>query len=279
MTAPTLYHHFGDADGWSAPRSTAASRNFLPGRSRGPPPPHPEADLAEGWDDYVAFARERPRLYAAMIARVFRRRGRASGGGRPRPSCPRETRRARRGRRSCASRSGCSRSPVGDGSFRGNALCLALLRHPRRLRHRRAKGERRRAFSSTPLKGSRPWLCSSPAGKRLSGQQDCAEPDRGRRSGLRAVALGSRRRGAGGARGRARARRPRTARRLRLPPIRAVVHAAAHFRLAGPRAPFFRTNVEGTRALIAAARAAKAAPSGSSSSVRRASSWTITARS
>jgi nucleoside-diphosphate-sugar epimerase len=45
---------------------------------------------------------------------------------------------------------------------------------------------------------------------------------------------------------------------LALPPIRAVVHAAAHFRLAGPRAPFFRTNVEGTRALIAAARAAGA---------------------
>src|ERR1700733_13216066 len=41
---------------------------------------------------------------------------------------------------------------------------------------------------------------------------------------------------------------------LALPPIRAVVHAAAHFRLAGPRAPFFRTNVEGTQALLKAAQ-------------------------
>ena len=45
-------------------------------------------------------------------------------------------------------------------------------------------------------------------------------------------------------------------RRIRLPSADAVVHAAAHFRLAGPRRPFFKTNVEGTRALIAAARKA-----------------------
>ena len=43
---------------------------------------------------------------------------------------------------------------------------------------------------------------------------------------------------------------------LELPPADVVVHAAAHFRLAGPRAPFFRTNVDGTRALLTAARKA-----------------------
>ena len=31
----------------------------------------PVQDLMEGWDDYVAFARERPRLYAAMTARLL----------------------------------------------------------------------------------------------------------------------------------------------------------------------------------------------------------------
>jgi len=47
-------------------------------------------------------------------------------------------------------------------------------------------------------------------------------------------------------------------RKLKLPALDGVVHAAAHFRLAGPRRPFFRTNVEGTRALLAASRKAGA---------------------
>lgn len=40
---------------------------------------------------------------------------------------------------------------------------------------------------------------------------------------------------------------------LSLPAIDAVVHAAAHFRFAGPNAPYFRTNVAGTAALLEAA--------------------------
>jgi nucleoside-diphosphate-sugar epimerase len=46
--------------------------------------------------------------------------------------------------------------------------------------------------------------------------------------------------------------------RLGLPVVDAVVHAAAHFRLAGPRAPYFRTNVAGTQALLRATREAGA---------------------
>lgn len=45
---------------------------------------------------------------------------------------------------------------------------------------------------------------------------------------------------------------------LSLPAIDAVVHAAALFRFSGPRAPFFRTNVDGTAALLKAAEAAGA---------------------
>ena len=45
---------------------------------------------------------------------------------------------------------------------------------------------------------------------------------------------------------------------LALPPIDAVVHAAALFRFSGPRAPFFRTNVDGTKALLKAAETAGA---------------------
>lgn len=42
------------------------------------------------------------------------------------------------------------------------------------------------------------------------------------------------------------------------PPVETVVHAAAHFRLAGPRGPYFETNVEGTRHLLSVARQAGA---------------------
>lgn len=45
---------------------------------------------------------------------------------------------------------------------------------------------------------------------------------------------------------------------LALPAIDAVVHAAALFRFSGPREPFFRTNVDGTAALLNAADAAGA---------------------
>jgi nucleoside-diphosphate-sugar epimerase len=44
-----------------------------------------------------------------------------------------------------------------------------------------------------------------------------------------------------------------------LPAVEAVVHAAAYFRFAGPRAPYFRANVNGTRALLTAAQKAGAA--------------------
>ena len=46
---------------------------------------------------------------------------------------------------------------------------------------------------------------------------------------------------------------------LSLPEIEAVVHAAAYFRFAGPRSPYFPANVEGTRALLRAAQDAGAA--------------------
>lgn len=45
---------------------------------------------------------------------------------------------------------------------------------------------------------------------------------------------------------------------LQLPVINAVVHAAAYFRFAGPREPYFKANVEGTKALLRAAEKAGA---------------------
>lgn len=71
VTAPTLYHHFGSADGLL---SAAVSRGFdlfLARKTARPTVDDPTADLLDGWDDYVAFAKERPHLYAAMTARML----------------------------------------------------------------------------------------------------------------------------------------------------------------------------------------------------------------
>ncbi|WP_428662977.1 NAD-dependent epimerase/dehydratase family protein [Reyranella sp.] len=43
---------------------------------------------------------------------------------------------------------------------------------------------------------------------------------------------------------------------MAMPTVEAVIHLAAHFHFAGPRAPYFHVNVDGTKALLTAAQAA-----------------------
>lgn len=71
VTAPTLYHHFGDADGLISAAIERGFDEFLARKVALPRANDRAVDLLAGWDDYVAFARGRPRLYAAMIARVL----------------------------------------------------------------------------------------------------------------------------------------------------------------------------------------------------------------
>lgn len=71
LSAPTLYHHFGSADGMLDAAIAEAFRQYL---SRKPvTDSHNDsiAELVECWDDYVLFAAERPRLYAAMQSRLL----------------------------------------------------------------------------------------------------------------------------------------------------------------------------------------------------------------
>lgn len=68
---PTLYHHFGSADGLLSAAITDAFEQFLRDKTAASQSPDPEASLREGWDDYVRFAAERPRLYATMLARLL----------------------------------------------------------------------------------------------------------------------------------------------------------------------------------------------------------------
>lgn len=71
VKAPTLYHHFGSVDGLLSAAITEAFEQFLVSKKAAIQSLDPVVALAEGWDDYVRFAAERPRLYAAMMARVL----------------------------------------------------------------------------------------------------------------------------------------------------------------------------------------------------------------
>ncbi len=71
VKAPTLYHHFGDADGLISAAAELGFEQFLKRKLTRAPANDPAVDLMEGWDDYLAFARERPKLYLAMTARHF----------------------------------------------------------------------------------------------------------------------------------------------------------------------------------------------------------------
>jgi AcrR family transcriptional regulator len=73
VTAPTLYHHFHSADGLLSAAITEAFEQFLARKKAAATAPSPDAETAlrRGWDDYVRFAAERPRLYAAMTARML----------------------------------------------------------------------------------------------------------------------------------------------------------------------------------------------------------------
>ena len=71
VTAPTLYHHYGSADGLLSAAMTAAFAQFLASKKAAVRSSDPVTVLREGWNDYVRFAAARPRLYAAMMGRVL----------------------------------------------------------------------------------------------------------------------------------------------------------------------------------------------------------------
>lgn len=71
VSAPTLYHHFGNADGILSAALAEAFQQFLQSKRAAEHSSDPVTVLIEGWDDYVRFAAARPRLYAAMLSRVL----------------------------------------------------------------------------------------------------------------------------------------------------------------------------------------------------------------
>jgi AcrR family transcriptional regulator len=71
VTAPTLYHHYGSANGLLSAAIAEAFKQFLEIKRAALQSTDPIGVLREGWNDYVRFAAARPRLYAAMMSRFL----------------------------------------------------------------------------------------------------------------------------------------------------------------------------------------------------------------
>lgn len=66
ITAPTLYHHFGDKAGLLQKLAGRELTAFFAHKRSARPSEDPVADLMQGWDDWIAFARQHSPLVAAL---------------------------------------------------------------------------------------------------------------------------------------------------------------------------------------------------------------------
>jgi AcrR family transcriptional regulator len=66
VKAPTLYHHFGDKQGLLDAVVTDAFERYLAAKRALRATGDPVADVRQGWDAHVAFARANPSLYRLM---------------------------------------------------------------------------------------------------------------------------------------------------------------------------------------------------------------------
>lgn len=67
VTAPTLYHHFGDKEGLLRAMVARGITEFLTLKRANRQTQDPLADLRRGWNVWIAFAFERPNLFRLMI--------------------------------------------------------------------------------------------------------------------------------------------------------------------------------------------------------------------
>ncbi len=66
VTAPTLYHHFGDKQGLMQAVAERKMLAFFSGKRQQPETEDPGADLLRGWDQWLDFARQNPALVAVL---------------------------------------------------------------------------------------------------------------------------------------------------------------------------------------------------------------------
>ena len=68
--APTLYHHYGDKNGLLDALVAKGVKAFLKRKQAVADTADASADLVAGWQDFIAFALERPQLFRLMVQRV-----------------------------------------------------------------------------------------------------------------------------------------------------------------------------------------------------------------
>src|SRR5215469_4026719 len=67
VTAPTLYHHFGDRAGLLNALVSRGIADFMSRKRLNHTTNDPLADLRRGWDGWIEFAVARPRLFGLMV--------------------------------------------------------------------------------------------------------------------------------------------------------------------------------------------------------------------
>jgi len=67
VTAPTLYHHFGEKEGLLRAMVARGITEFMTLKRANRQTQNPLADLRRGWNVWIAFAFERPSLFRLMI--------------------------------------------------------------------------------------------------------------------------------------------------------------------------------------------------------------------
>jgi AcrR family transcriptional regulator len=66
VTAPTLYHHYGDKDGLLRALAASEIQAFFTRKQRMKPSADALHDVKRGWDDWIEFAIEQPDLVRAV---------------------------------------------------------------------------------------------------------------------------------------------------------------------------------------------------------------------
>jgi AcrR family transcriptional regulator len=70
VTAPTLYHHFGDKEGLFDAVVAEGFTEYLEGERNLPSSGQPVEDLRRHWDNHVQFGLDHPHLYLVMFGNI-----------------------------------------------------------------------------------------------------------------------------------------------------------------------------------------------------------------
>ena len=88
VSAPSIYHYFGDKEGLLAAAVDSAMARFLDSKRVAAAAVHDDVadDLRAGWDNHLQFARENPGMYRLLWSPAVSRESRAATASRAPPA-------------------------------------------------------------------------------------------------------------------------------------------------------------------------------------------------